>query len=152
LSRTDCLAPPMNATQKRPGFLSFILEAAKLCGIAIACLLVIAAAVILSAKTGFAVPARWFGLFYWTCALLWFVFQRHKRDLRYGRFWLALSAFLTVHVTAFAVALRTYPQWRMIWFMFVFMIEGPLVLVVLRSFVHPTQRSETHSANQDGWR
>ena len=100
----------MNPIQNRPRkrFLSFILEAAKLFGIASACLLVIGAALIVSAKTGFAVPARWFGLFYWTCALLWFVFHQHKRDLRYGRFWLAFSAFLTVHVTAFAVVLRAY--------------------------------------------
>jgi hypothetical protein len=129
----------MNATQNRPRtrFLSFILEAAKLFGIAVVCLLVIGAAVIVSAKTGFTVPARWFALFYWTCALLWFVFKQHKRDLRYGRFWLALSAFLMVHVTAFAAVLRAYAAWRPIWFMFVFMIEGPLVLVALENVVHP---------------
>ena len=116
----------MNATQNRPRtrFLSFILEAAKLFGIAVVCLLVIGAAVIVSAKTRFTVPARWFGLFYWTCALLWFVFKQHKRDLRYGRFWLALSAFLMVRATAFAAVLRAYAAWRPIWFMFVFMIEG----------------------------
>ena len=106
-------------------------------------MLVIGAAVIVSAKTGIAVPARWFGLFYWTCALLWFVFQQHKRDLRYGRFWLAFSAFLMVHVSAFAVVLRASAAWRMIWFMFVFMIEGPLVLVVLENVVRP-RRNRKH--------
>jgi hypothetical protein len=129
----------MNGAQNRPRprFLSFILEAAKLFGIAIVCLLIIGTAVIVSAKTGLAVPARWFGLFYWTCALLWFVFQQHKRDLRHRRFWLALSAFLLVHVAAFAIVLRAYTAWRPIWFMFVFMIEGPLVLTVLENIVHP---------------
>ena len=129
----------MNGTQHRPygRFGGFILEAAKLVGIAILCLLVIGAAVILSAKTGIVVPARWFGLFYWTCALLWFVFRQHKRDLRYGRFWLALSALLMVHSTAFAIVLRAYPGWRMVWFMFIFMIEGPLFLVALQNVVYP---------------
>jgi hypothetical protein len=129
----------MNGTPHRPHgrLLGFILEAAKLVGIAIVCLLVIGAAVILSAKTGIVVPARWFGLFYWTCALLWFVFRQHKRDLRYSRFWLALSAFLMVHITAFAIVLRAYPAWRTIWFMFIFMIEGPLFLVALENVVHP---------------
>ena len=121
-------------------FVSFILEAAKLLGIALVCLLVIGAAVILSAKTGIVVPARWFGLFYWTCALLWFVFRQHKRDLRYGRFWLALTAFLMLHITAFAIVLRAYPAWRMIWFMFVFMIEGPLFLIALENVVHPRRQ------------
>jgi hypothetical protein len=57
--------PRMNGTPHRPHrrLLGFIL-------------LVIGAAVILSAKTGIVVPARWFGLFYWTCALLWFVFRQ----------------------------------------------------------------------------
>lgn len=129
----------MNGTEQRSHgpFLSFILEAAKLFGIAIVCLLLIGVAVILSAKTGIVVPARWFGLFYWTCALLWFVFRQHKRDLRFGRFWLALTAFLMVHVTAFAVLLRAYPAWRPIWFMFIFIIEGPIFLVALENLVHP---------------
>jgi hypothetical protein len=129
----------MDTTHNRPHgrFVSFILEAAKLFGIAIVVLLVIGAALILSAKTGIVFPARWFGLFYWTCALLWFVFRQHKRDLRYGRFWLALTAFLMVHVTVFAIVLRAYPAWRMIWFMFIFMIEGPLFLVALENLVHP---------------
>jgi hypothetical protein len=118
-------------------FLRFILEAAKLFGIAIVFLLVIGAAVIVSAKTGIVVPARWLGLFYWTCALLWFVFRQHRHDLRYGRFWLVLSAFLMVHVTAFAIVLRAYPAWRPIWFMFIFMIEAPLALVSLENVVHP---------------
>jgi hypothetical protein len=132
----------MDSTQHRAHgrFVSFIFEAAKLLGIALVCLLLIGAAVILSAKTGIVVPARWFGLFYWTCALLWFVFRQHKRDLRQGRFWLALMAFLMVHVTAFAIVLRAYPAWRMVWFMFIFMIEGPLFLVVLENVVHPRRQ------------
>jgi hypothetical protein len=129
----------MDGTQHRAHgrFLSFILEAAKLLGIALVCLLVIGAAVIISTKAGIVVPARWFGLFYWTCALLWFVFRQHKHDLRHGRFWLVLTVSLMVHVTAFAIVLRAYPAWRMIWFMFIFMIEGPLFLVALQNIVHP---------------
>jgi len=129
----------MNGTPHNPHgrLLGFILEAAKLVGIAIVCLLLIGGAIILSAKTGIVVPARWFGLFYWTCALLWLVFRQHNRDFRYGRFWLALSAFLMVHMTVFAIVLRAYPAWRMAWFMFIFIIEGPLFLVALQNVVHP---------------
>jgi hypothetical protein len=105
--------------------------------------LVIGAAVILSAKTGIVVPARWFGLFYWTCGLLWFVFRQYKHDLQSGRFWLALSAFLTVHVTAFTIVLRAYPAWRMIWFMFIFVIASPLFLVALENLVYP-RRNRKH--------
>jgi len=135
----------MNTTathnRQRGRFVSFILEAAKLVGIAIICLLVIAAVVIVSAKTGIKVPERWIGLTFWTCFLLWFVFFRqHKRDLRIGRFWLALSAFLIVHVTIFVVVLRAYPAWRPVWFLFVIMIEAPPVLASFERIVHSRNR------------
>ena len=117
-----------------------MLEAAKLIGIAIVCLLVIGVVVIVSAKTGIVIPYRWFGLFFWTCFLLWFVFRQHKRDLRIGRFWLALSAFLIVHVTIFVVVLRTYPAWRPVWFVFVIMIEAPPVLASFQRIVYPRNR------------
>jgi|SRR5271154_6990130 len=134
--------------RERTGILGFILEAAKLFGIAIVCLLVIGAAVIVSAKTGIAIPARWFGLLFWTSALLWFIFRQHRNDLRLGIFWLALSAVLAVHVTAFAGVLRAYAAWPMIWFMFIFMIEGPLVLVLLRNVGHP--RRIRNTSNDQG--
>jgi hypothetical protein len=129
--------------RERTGILGFFLEAAKLFGIAIACLLVIGAAVIVSAKTGIGIPARWFGLLFWTAALLWFVFRQHRDDHRLAIFWLALTAVLAVHVTAFSVVLRAYAAWPMIWFMFIFMIEGPLVLVLLKSVIHPRRVRNT---------
>jgi hypothetical protein len=134
----------MNITATHNGqrgrFVSFILEAAKLVGIAIICLLVIGAVVIVSAKTGIVIPSRWFGLFFWTCFLLWFVFRQHKRDLGIGRFWLALSAFLIVHVTIFVVVLRAYPAWPPVWFAFAIMIEAAPVLASFQRIVHPRNR------------
>ena len=134
----------MNTTvthsRQRGRFVSFILEAAKLVGIAIICLLVIAAVVIFSARAGIKVPERWIGLAFWTCFLLWFVFRQHRRDLGIGRFWLALSAFLIVHFTIFVVVLRAYPAWRPIWFAFVIMIEAPPVLASFERIVRPRSR------------
>jgi hypothetical protein len=129
--------------KQRSRFLGFILEASKLLAIAIVCLIVIGAAVIVSAKTGVTIPARWVGLLWWTGVLLYLVFKQHKGDLRRGIFWLCLSAVLAVHVTAFAVVLRAYQVWPAIWFMFIFLVEGPLVLLVLQNVVHP-QRDRKH--------
>jgi hypothetical protein len=126
--------------RERGRFLSFILEGAKLVGIAVVCLLVIATVVIFSVKTGVRVPERWIELTFWTCFLLWFVFRQHKRDLRIGRFWLVLSAFLILHLTIFVAVLRAYPAWRPIWFAFVIMIEAPPVLASFERIVHPRNR------------
>ena len=90
----------------RTRFLSFALEAAKLVGIAIVCLLVLVAVVVVSAKTDIKVPERWIGLTFRTCFLLWFVLRQHKDDLGQLRFWLALPGFLAEHVTVFVLVLR----------------------------------------------
>jgi len=127
-------------TRLRTRFFSFALEAAKLVGIAIVCLLILAAVVIVSAKTGIKVPERWIGLTFWTCFLLWFVFRQHKNDLGQLRFWLALLGFLGVHVTVFVLVLQTYPAWRPIWFMFIVMLEAPPVLASFQRIVHPHKR------------
>jgi hypothetical protein len=132
--------PKATDNTQRGRLVSFILEATKLVGIALICLLVIGVVVIVSAKTGIVIPFRWFGLFFWTCFLLWFVFRQHKRDLRIGRFWLALSAFLILHVTVFVIVLRAYPAWRPVWFAFVIMIEAPPVLASFEEIVHPRNR------------
>jgi len=134
----------MNTTvtnnRQRGRFVRFMLEAAKLVGIAIISLLVIAAVVIVSAKTGIKVPERWIGLTFWTCFLLWFVFRQHKHDLRIARFWLALSAFLIVHLIIFIAVLSAYPAWRPVWFALVIMIEAPPVLASFQRIIHPHTR------------
>jgi hypothetical protein len=115
-----------------------ILEGLKLLAIAVGCLVVFALAFFIWVKTGlikFHIPARWFGLFYWTCALLWVILRQFKGDLRRGRFWGALLACLALHVGAFVLVLRSYPQWPQVWFMFIFLIEGTLVMAALRSVV-----------------
>src|SRR6476646_1110217 len=102
----------MNATSSAKGstlvtrFGSFALEGLKLFGIAVLALMIIWAAVIVSIKTGISIPARWLGLFWWTCALLWVVLRQCKGELRSGRFWLALAVLLAVHIAAFTILLR----------------------------------------------
>jgi hypothetical protein len=117
----------------------YISEGLKLLAIAVGCLVVFAIAFFIWVKTGlirFHIPSRWVGLLYWTCALLWVILRQYKRDLRRGRFWVALLVFLALHVGVFAVVLRSYPQWPMVWFMFIFLIEGPLVMAALQGVVH----------------
>src|SRR5689334_3498840 len=120
---------PPKASTLVTRFGSFALEGLKLFGIAVLALLIISAAVIVSIKTGISIPARWFGLFSWTCALLWVVFQQCKGEVRSGRFWLALGVLLAVHIASFTLLLRAYPEWRMAWFMLIFLIEAPLLTV-----------------------
>jgi hypothetical protein len=81
------------------------------------------------------IPARGFGLVFWTCALLWVILRQFKEYLRLGRFWGSLLGLLVLHVFAFVIVLKLYPEWRMAWFMLVFLVEGPLIMTALRSLV-----------------
>ena len=117
----------------------FILEALKLLAIAVGCLVVFTIAFFIWVKTGlirFHISARWFGLFYWTCALLWVLLRQFRADLRRVKFWVVLLVLLAFHVGGFALMLRSYLEWRTAWFVPVFLIEGSLVMAALNGLVH----------------
>jgi len=78
-------------------------------------------------KTGIVIPARWWALLVWTCFVLAFVCRRLRSYLRYGDFWLRLVVFLMVHVAAFAVVFRAYPQWHTLWFIPIAVVEALLI-------------------------
>ena len=97
--------------------------------------MLIGVAVIASAKTGIVIPARWFGLAFWTGFLGWFICRHKRRYVQYGIFWVALAGLLAMHVAAFVVVLRSYPEWRSVWFMFVVIIEAPLMTTAVEALV-----------------
>ena len=127
---------------------TFALEALKLFGIAIACLVLIGVPVFVSVQTGIVIPSRWFGLCYWTGFLIWIICRQYRSNLRQASFWVALSILLALHVAAFAVVLRMFPEWRMAWFTLVAIVEIPLMAMALELFTrrrhhrkHASQRA-----------
>jgi hypothetical protein len=90
-----------------------------------------AVAVFVSVRTGVVIPARWWGLLIWTCFILAFVCRHLRGYLRYGEFWLRFLGFLVIHLAAFVVVLRSYPEWRMFWFMPIAIVEALLMTNVL---------------------
>jgi len=94
-----------------------------------------AVAVIVSTKTGITVPKRWFGLCVWTGLLTWFVQRLCKHHRRKTKFWLAFGGLLVVHVLAFVVLLRSITEWGLGWFMPVFLVEAPIMVVLLETVV-----------------
>ena len=114
-------------------FLNLVLEGLKLFGIALAALLLIAIAVFISVKSGIRIPKRWFGFCVWTSLLIWFVYRHCKRNRRDTKFWLAFAGLLVVHVMAFIVVLRAVPDWGLGWFVPVFLVEAPIMVVLLET-------------------
>lgn len=114
---------------------SFALEALKLFGIALACFVAIGAVTLISVRYGIVIPSRWFGLCFWTGFLVWITCRQYRPNLRHVKFWVAFSVLLAIHLTAFIVVLRTYPEWRVAWFPLVAVVEVPCMAAALELFL-----------------
>ncbi len=125
----------MNVSAQRPPLssriLAFALEGLKLLGIAVGCLIIFALILFISIKAGIAVEWRWIALSYWTGFLIWLVCKLNKANLRQVKFWVTLFGLLLVHVIAFVVVLQRYPEWRLIWYVPIVVIEAPCMGMVL---------------------
>ena len=126
---------PRNHVPLSTRLLNLTVEALKLFGIALVALLLIAIVIFLSVKTGIIIPKRWFGFCVWTGVLIWVVCRLCQRHRRKTKFWLAFVGLFVLHVLAFVAVLRSVTDWRLGWFMPVFLVEAPIIVVLLETFV-----------------
>lgn len=99
-------------------------------GIAIAVLLLIAAAVLLSIRTGISIPRQWIALAIFTVALLFAMIRAYQRYWKRLGFWLALGGLLGIHLTLFIIILQNFPTFRPLWYIPAIIAEGALFGVV----------------------
>jgi hypothetical protein len=119
--------------------LTFVLGGLKLFGIAFGCLIIFALILFISIKTGIVVAWRWIALSYWTGFLIWLICKLNKANLKQVRFWVTLFCLLLIHVTAFVAVLKRYPEWRLIWYVPVVVIEAPCMGMVLEGVMRNKQ-------------
>lgn len=95
-------------------------------GLAVASLTAFALVFALIVYTGHSgrVSGGWFGLAVYTCGLFWVTIRQSREYWRLPGFWVAILGLLVVHLLAFVAILRAYPQWRMIWFVPIVIVEG----------------------------
>jgi hypothetical protein len=98
-------------------------------GIALTVLAVIAVFIVLTKDAQ--ISGGWIGLVGYTSLLFWVTISKSRERWHRPMFWLAVAGLLAVHLLAFVAILRSYPQWRMIWFMPVVIIEVGLFSVIL---------------------
>ena len=128
-------AKPVSSVSFPTRLARFALEALKLFGIALVCLVVLGVVILVSVRFGIVVPKRWIGLCYWTGFLVWLTCRTHRPNLKHVRFWVAFSILLAIHFAVFIMVLRAYPEWRMAWFMLVAIVEAPCVAMALEVFL-----------------
>jgi len=131
---------PVSSVAALSRLVSFALEALKLFGIALACFVAIGAVTLISVRYGIVIPSRWFGLCFWTGFLVWIICRQYRSNLKHVKFWVTFSGLLAIHLTAFIVVLRTYPEWRVAWFPLVAIVEVPCLAAALELFLHRMHR------------
>jgi hypothetical protein len=100
-------------------------------GIALAVLAVFAAVIVFTKGGVGDVSGGWFGLVGYTGLLFWVTIRQTREHWQRLGYWLAIGGLLVVHSLAFVAILRAYPQWRMIWFLPVVIVEGGLFGAIL---------------------
>jgi hypothetical protein len=62
-------------------------------------------------------------------------------------FWLAFGGLLMIHTSVFIVVLRSVTEWGLGWFMPIFLVEAPTMVVLLETVVaKKTSSGSPHTA------
>lgn|GEM_PF-3465685 len=109
-------------------------------GLALASLAGIGLLVAISIHTGVALTGGWIGLIGYTSLLFWVAISKSREHWHRPMFWLTMMGLLAVHLLAFLAVLRSYPQWRMVWFMPIVVIEAGLFWTILNALFGPPKR------------
>jgi hypothetical protein len=107
----------------------FLLYIAIALGFLALCGLFVAVAVY-SGHTG-KVPVGWFGLVGFTPIVFWVVVKSLRRYWKRPAFWTAAAGLMVLHLLAFVATLLHYPQWPLLWFIPVSMVEAGLFALIL---------------------
>lgn len=74
---------------------------------------------------------RWWSLAGTTALIFWAVVKQFRHHWRLLSFWLKVAALLTVHLLAYTVVLLKVPDWRLVWFVPLSVVEGGVLVLVL---------------------
>jgi cation transport ATPase len=102
-------------------------------GIGVGIIAVAGLVALVSIRTGKAISGAWIGLVGYTPVIFWFAIRPLKNYWNRATFWLSVVALLAAHSLAFLLILRSYPEWRMIWFVPVAIVEAGLFSSILAS-------------------
>jgi len=83
------------------------------------------------------ISGGWIGLAAYTALLFWVIISTSRERWNRTTFWSTVAGLLAVHLLAFVAILRSYAQWRVIWFMPVVVVEAGVFSVILNALLGP---------------
>jgi hypothetical protein len=109
-------------------------------GLALAALGVTGLLVAISIHTGTALTGGRIGLIGYTSLLFWVAISKSREHWYRPMFWLTIVGLLAIHLLVFLAALRSYPEWRMIWFMPIVVVEAGIFWTILNALFSSSKR------------
>jgi hypothetical protein len=118
-------------------------------GLALAGLAVTTLLVALSIRFGMTeyITGGWIGFVGYTGLLLWVVVRNAKPHWYRWNFWLMALGLLITHCSIFVAILRVYPQWRMIWFWPITVVEAGVIGATIE-WLFPEKHTSHHRTNE----
>ena len=99
-------------------------RAALYLGLALAGLAAVSLVVFISVVTHIVVPFRWVGLGLFTGVLLLGIAKSSARYRDRVAFWIICAVGLSIHLAAFIVLLRQFPDFRLVWYLPIVIAEA----------------------------
>jgi hypothetical protein len=93
-------------------------------GLALVCLVLMALVVVVIVYTGISVPGRWAALATFTVVLGAATVKSARKYWRSVSFWFIFAGLLSFHLLLFTVILRNVPDFRVIWYVPVVIVEA----------------------------
>jgi len=114
-------------------------------GLAFVCLVAMTLLIVLSIHFGLNqyITRGWFGLVGYTGVLFWVVIRQGRAHWHRWRFWLVTVSLLATHCSTFVSILRVYPEFRMIWFWPITLVEAGLVGATIE-WLFPEKHTNHH--------
>jgi len=89
----------------------------------------------------------WIGFAGYTGLLFWVIVRQARPHWHHGSFWFVILGLLTTHCFVFVAILRVYPQWRMIWFWPIAVVEAGVIDATLE-WLFPQRHARHHRGGQ----
>lgn len=115
----------------------FLLYVVVALGFLLVCVVFVVIAVYSGQTRG--LPVGWFGLAGFTPPIFWAAVKPLKWLWNRPAFWLAVAALLGLHLLAFMAILLRYPQWPLLWFVPIGLIEAGVLFLVLDKLFNYSQ-------------
>lgn len=93
------------------------------------------------------VSGGWFGFVGYTGLLFWVVVRHGRSHWHRWQFWLVTFSLLVTHCSIFVSILRVYPEFRMIWFWPITVIEAGAIGTTIE-WLFPEKHTRQHHAEE----